>query len=65
MDNISGPAKHAYDVGHIIVLFVVYVVALGFGTAFAALRRGYGRARAAGGNVVNGVGRARAGLRRN
>lgn len=65
MDDTSGLLKHAHDVGHIIVLFVVYVVVLGFGTTLAALRRGYGRVRAAGGSVVRGVTRVPAGLRRN
>lgn len=57
MSGRRGGWQHVYDVLEIIVLFVVYVVALSFGTVSAAILRGGKWLQAAVGRTVRRVAR--------
>ncbi|MFD1597937.1 hypothetical protein [Halobellus rarus] len=54
----GGTLKHAYDVGQILALFVVYVVALTFGTLVTSVGDGFRRLRTTDSHLIRRVTRA-------
>jgi hypothetical protein len=56
MGSQSGALRHGYNVGRIVVLFTVYVVALSVGTVYKAFARGIGRLRSAGSRLLGRTG---------